>query len=61
MNRVNITKSRAGHYWLTVRDADGRILLHDKFSTLEHARRAASPYRAPSDSDLLAALGPCGR
>ena len=41
MSKTTITKSRAGHYWLTVRDAQGRILLRDQFSTLEAARAAA--------------------
>ena len=35
-----ITKSRAGHYWLTVRDDRGQIVLRDQFATLEQARAA---------------------
>lgn len=61
MRPIIITKSRAGHYWLTVRDSAGRILLRDMFDNLAAARRAAAPYRAPTDADYLAALGPCGR
>jgi hypothetical protein len=61
MRLITITKSRAGHYWLTVRDSAGRILLRDMFDSLAAARRAAAPYRAPTDADYLAALGPCGR
>jgi hypothetical protein len=48
MNRISITKSRSAHYTLTVRDSDGRVLLIDKFNTLEAARVAAAPYRMPS-------------
>ena len=61
MRLITITKSRAGHYWLTVRDSAGRILLRDMFDRIAAARRAAAPYRAPTDADYLAALGPCGR
>lgn len=46
MNKITITKSRAGHYTLTVRDARGVLLLTDKFVNLESARRAADAYRA---------------
>jgi len=58
---ITITKSRAGHYWLTVRDSEGRVVLREMFNSLPAARRAAAPYRAPTDADYLAALGPCGR
>jgi hypothetical protein len=61
MNKITITKSKAGHYWVTVRDSKGQIVLTEKFDGLEQARRAASPYRTPSDEQLLAALGPCGK
>lgn len=61
MNKITITKSRAGHYTLTVRDARGVLLLTDKFVSLEKARSAADVYRAPSDAQFLAALGPCGK
>jgi hypothetical protein len=61
MRRITITKSKAGHYWLTVRNPDGSLLARQMCDTLTIARRAAAPYRAPSQADYLAALGPCGR
>lgn len=37
---TSITKSRAGHYWATVRDDQGRIVVRDKYATLQAARDA---------------------
>lgn len=45
MNKIIITKSRAGHYILTVRDERGMLLLTDKFVSLAAARSAAVSYR----------------
>jgi hypothetical protein len=61
MRRITITKSKAGHYWLTVRNPDGSLLVRQMCDTLTIARRAAAPYRMPSEADYLAAIGPCGR
>jgi hypothetical protein len=52
MRLITITKSRAGHYWLTVRDSAGRILLRDMFDNLDAARRAACPEGNPLNKGL---------
>jgi hypothetical protein len=40
--KATITKSKAGHYHLTVRDDQGCIVLYEKFGSLEQARAAAA-------------------
>jgi hypothetical protein len=45
MKRIVITKSRAGHYWLTVRNSEGFILVRQMCDNLIEARRCAEPYR----------------
>lgn len=61
MTKITITKSKRGHYHLTVRDDRGAILLQDKFDTLDHARRLASTFKTPTYAQLQAALAPCGK
>jgi hypothetical protein len=56
-----ISKSKAGHYHLTVRDSRGMIVFKDKYSCLEDARRIADDYRLPSEKDYFSALQPCGK
>jgi len=44
-HKINITKSRAGHYTVSVRDAQGfRVYIRDMVSTLQQARRYAFEY-----------------
>jgi hypothetical protein len=44
-HKINITKSRAGHYTVTVRDPQGfRVYIRDMVSTLQMARRYAFEY-----------------
>jgi hypothetical protein len=44
-HKINITKSRAGHYTVTVRDPQGfRVYIRDMVSTLQQARRYAFEY-----------------
>jgi hypothetical protein len=44
-HKINITKSRAGHYTVTVRDPKGfRVYMQDKVDTLQLARRLAFEY-----------------
>lgn len=44
-HKINITKSRAGHYTVTVRDPQGfRVYIQDKVDTLQQARRLAFEY-----------------
>jgi hypothetical protein len=61
MKRITITKSRAGHYWLTVREKDGTLVLREMCDNLIAARRSAAPYQMPSQDKYLAAIGPCGK
>jgi hypothetical protein len=44
--KATITKSKAGHYHVTVRDADGSIKFFDKFGSLDQARAAAEKAKA---------------
>ena len=39
--KTTITKSKAGHYHVTVRDLEGRVVFFGKFGSLEEARRAS--------------------
>jgi hypothetical protein len=44
-HKINITKSRAGHYTVTVRDPSGARVFHrDLISTLQLAKRYAFEY-----------------
>ena len=56
-----ISKSKAGHYHLTVRDDRGMIVYKDKYSCLADARMVADNYRLPNEKQYLSALQPCGK
>ena len=44
--KASITKSKAGHYTVTVRDQKGEVVFFDKFSDLAAARAAAEKAKA---------------
>ena len=44
--KATITKSKAGHYHVTVRDGQGFIVLYEKFGSLEQARAASDKAKA---------------
>jgi hypothetical protein len=44
-HRISITKSRAGHYTVAIRNPQGvRVFIQDLISTLPQARRIAFEY-----------------
>lgn len=67
--RTSITKSRAGHYTVSIREADTYYkrcvflenLIGDLWRAQEIAKRELAKLTAPTDEQLLAALGPCGK
>lgn len=62
--RTSITKSRAGHYTVSIREADTYykrcVFLENLIGDLWRAQEIAK-LTAPTDEHLLAALGPCGK
>ena len=48
--KASITKSKAGHYHVTVRDANSQIVYFDKFGTLKQAQDAASKAKANANA-----------
>lgn len=66
MIRVSITKSKAGHYSVTVRKDGHRVYCENLIDNLPKAQRIAQEQKAahggmPTDAMFLAALGPCGK
>ena len=67
--RTTITKSRAGHYTVSIREADTYYkkcvflenLIDNIWSAQEIAKREMAKLQAPTEDQFLAALGPCGK
>ncbi len=67
--RTSITKSRAGHYTVSIREADTcykrcvflQNLIADIWHAQEIAKRELAKLNQPTDAQLLAALGPRGK
>ena len=67
--RTSITKSRAGHYTVSIREANTYYkkcvflenLIGDLWRAQEIAKRELAKLQAPADEQFLAALGPCGK
>jgi hypothetical protein len=66
--KTNITKSKAGHYTVTIRNDRGTVVFQENLiDNIHRARWIVDNEKKriaesiPSDAQFMAALGPCGK